>query len=87
MGHRVDHKHSWTKAAPELSEPAPILRGAYIWYFEEPLKALPQLQKSLDAGEIESFSPLVVKKQDPRLAAGVGDLGGALVLAAAGDRP
>ena len=60
------HKHSWTKAAPELTEPAPILRGAYIWHFEEPLKALPQLQKSLDAGEIESFSPLVEKKQDPR---------------------
>jgi len=62
------HKHSWTKAAPELTEPAPILRGAYIWHFEEPLKALPQLQKSLDAGEIESFSPLVEKKQNPRFA-------------------
>ena len=60
------HKHSWTKAAPELTEPAPILRGAYIWHFEEPLKALAQLQKSLDAGEIESFSPLVEKKQNPR---------------------
>ena len=38
------HKHSWTKAAPEFTEPAPILHGAYIWHFEEPLKALPQLQ-------------------------------------------
>ena len=26
--------HGWTKASPELSEPAPILRGAYIWGFE-----------------------------------------------------
>ena len=60
------HKHSLTKAAPEFTEPAPILHGAYIWHFEEPLKALPQLQMSLDTGEIESFSPLVEKKQNPR---------------------
>ena len=61
-------KHSWTKAAPESSEPAPILRGAYIWQFEYPLRSIPLLQQSLEAGEIESFSPLVEKKQNARLA-------------------
>ena len=61
-------KHPWTKAAPESSEPAPILRGAYIWQFEYPLRSIPLLQQSLGAGEIESFSPLVEKKQNARLA-------------------
>jgi len=61
-------KHPWTKAAPESSESAPILRGAYIWQFEYPLRSIPLLQQSLEAGEIESFSPLVEKKQNARLA-------------------
>ena len=61
-------KHGWTKASPELFEPAPILRGAYVWGFEDPLGAVPRLQQSLERGEIESFSPLLEKKQNPRLA-------------------
>ena len=60
-------KHQLTKAAPESSEPAPILRGAYIWVFDYPLKSVALLQQSLEAGEIESFSPLLEKKQEPRL--------------------
>ena len=58
-------KHGLTKASPELSEPAPILRGAYVWGFEDPLGAVPRLQQSLERGEIESFSPLLEKKLNP----------------------
>jgi len=61
-------KHQWAKAAPASSEPAPILRGAYIWSFEYPMESIPLLQQSLEAGEIESFSPLVEKQQHARLA-------------------
>jgi len=61
-------KHGWTKAAPESSEPAPILRGAYIWGFDDSLGSIPLLQQSLEQGEIESFSPLLEKQQNPRLA-------------------
>ncbi|SVB01112.1 uncharacterized protein METZ01_LOCUS153966, partial [marine metagenome] len=60
-------KHQWTKAAPVSSEPAPILRGAYIWNFEYPIESIPLLQQSLELGEIESFSPLVEKQQRARL--------------------
>ena len=59
-------KQVWTLASPRQVEPAPILRGAYIWHFDEPLAAIPGMQAALEAGQIESFSPLVLKKQTPR---------------------
>ncbi|HIE81129.1 MAG TPA: hypothetical protein EYQ07_01095 [Candidatus Poseidoniales archaeon] len=59
-------KQVWTLASPRQVEPAPILRGAYIWHFDKPLAAIPGMQAALEAGQIESFSPLVLKKQTPR---------------------
>ena len=59
--------HHLTKASPDASEAAPILSGAYIWSFDNPTDAVKRLEISLEASEIESFSPLVEKKQQPRL--------------------
>ena len=60
-------KHELTMALPDRSEPAPILKGAYIWGFDNPQTSLARLQLSLDSGEIESFSPLVERQHQPRL--------------------
>ena len=60
-------KHEFTVASPDSSEQAPILRGAYIWGFEDSQTSLARLQLSFDMGEIESFSPMVEKQQQPRL--------------------
>ena len=54
-------KHIATIGSPDESEEAPILRGAYIWTYRDPRDALESLGASLDAGEIESFSPLLEK--------------------------
>ena len=59
--------HMLTKARPSSSEAAPILSGAYIWTFEDSSEAVKRLESSLKAGEIESFSPMVEKQQQPRL--------------------
>ena len=60
-------KHKLTLASPDFSEPAPILIGSYIWKFFDSETAIARLQMALEAGEIESFSPLVEKQQYPRL--------------------
>ncbi len=60
-------KHEFTIAAPDDSRPAPILIGSYIWEFDDSISAVSRLQLSLNAGEIESFSPMVEKQQYPRL--------------------
>ncbi|MEE3315467.1 MAG: hypothetical protein VX184_01305, partial [Candidatus Thermoplasmatota archaeon] len=59
--------HHLTKASPDTSETAPILSGAYIWSFEDSTDAINRLEISLEASEIESFSPMVEKQQQPRL--------------------
>ena len=60
------NKHSWTIPSPKHVEQAPILNGAYIWYFEEPLEAIPLMKEALSLGQIESFSPLILKQQQIR---------------------
>ena len=59
-------EHVATIGSPDESEEAPILRGAYIWTYRNPRGALESLGASLDAGEIESFSPLLEKVYSPR---------------------
>jgi len=59
-------KQSLTLAKPESVETAPILRGAYIWYFDNPLEAIDDLEMLLQIGHIESYSPLVERQQFPR---------------------
>ena len=59
--------HHLTKASPDASEAAPILSGSYIWSFEDSTDAVKRLEISLEASEIESFSPMIEKKQQPRL--------------------
>ena len=58
--------HLSSKARPDNTERAPILEGAYIWEFTDPTRSMDSLRDSLVSGEIESFSPLVVKQQYPR---------------------
>ena len=58
--------HLSSKASPDNSQKAPILKGAYIWEFTDPTRSVDSLRDSLNSGEIESFSPLVVKQQHPR---------------------
>ena len=55
-----------SKAQPDSVTMAPFLEGAFIWEFLEPQRAVSGLRESLLSGEIESFSPLVMKKQQPR---------------------
>ena len=59
-------KQSLTLAKPESVETAPILRGAYIWYFENPLEAIDDLEMLLQICHIESYSPMVERQQFPR---------------------
>jgi subtilisin-like proprotein convertase family protein/subtilisin family serine protease len=61
-------EHVETLGSPDETEEAPVLRGAYIWTYTNPKGALESLRASLDAGEIESFSPLLEKLQSPRFA-------------------
>ncbi|MDP6871420.1 MAG: hypothetical protein QGI73_04225, partial [Candidatus Thalassarchaeaceae archaeon] len=58
--------HLSSKAGPDNTQRAPILEGAYIWEFIDPTRSVDSLRESLVSGEIESFSPLVVKQQYPR---------------------
>ncbi len=59
-------KQSLTLAKPASVEFAPILSGAYIWYFEDPLEAIDDLEMLVQIGHIESYSPLVERQQFPR---------------------
>ena len=51
-----------SKAQPDSVTMAPFLEGAFIWEFLEPQRAVSDLRESLLSGEIESLSPLVMKK-------------------------
>lgn len=59
-------EHHMTAAQPEETEPVRLLRGSFIWTFDNPTKALELLRKSSLEGEIESFSPLLEKSFSPR---------------------
>jgi len=59
-------KQVWTAANPKNVEAVDYLKGAYIWYFEEPLNSIEGMQKSLENGQIETFSPLVENIHEKR---------------------
>ena len=59
-------EHHRTTAEPDETEPVKILRGSFIWTFDDSSKALDQLRKSSLEGEIESFSPLLEKSLSTR---------------------
>ena len=59
-----DHHNS--EAKPDDSEPVAVLKGSYIWTFDDPGTAVEVLTKSLEKGEIESFSPLIEKVFSPK---------------------
>ena len=58
--------HHDTESHPDDIEPVAILKGSYIWTFDDSRSALGSLTKSLEKGEIESFSPLIEKFFSPR---------------------
>ena len=58
--------HHNTEAKPDDSEPVTVLRGSYIWTFEDAGTAVEALTMSLEKGEIESFSPLIEKVFSPK---------------------
>ena len=58
--------HHNTEAKPDDSEPVTVLRGSYIWTFDEAGTAVEALTMSLEKGEIESFSPLIEKIFSPK---------------------
>ena len=55
-------KQIWSVASPEKVKATSVLRGAYIWTFDEPLNAISDLKVALELGQIESFSPLVERQ-------------------------
>ncbi|MAJ19226.1 MAG: hypothetical protein CMA06_05240 [Euryarchaeota archaeon] len=59
-------KQIWSVASPEKVKATSVLRGAYIWTFDEPLNAISDLKVALELGQIESFSPLVERQQHTR---------------------
>ena len=64
-GVRMEDHHN-TLAKPDDSEPVEVLKGSYIWTFDDSTKAVEVLTKSFEKGEIESFSPLIEKFFSPR---------------------
>ena len=58
--------HHNTEAKPDDSEPVTVLRGSYIWTFDDAGTAVEALTMSLEEGEIESFSPLIEKVFSPK---------------------
>ena len=58
--------HHNTEAKPDDSEPVTVLRGSYIWTFDDAGTAVEALTMSLEKGEIESFSPLIEKVFSPK---------------------
>jgi len=53
--------HHNTVAQPDEIESVTLLRGSFIWTFDDSRDALGDLAKSFEKGEIESFSPLIEK--------------------------
>ena len=60
--------HRKTEARPDESESVSLLKGSYIWTFDDSRNAIEILTKSSEKGEIESFSPLIEKSFSPRFA-------------------
>ena len=60
--------HRKTEAQPDGSESVTLLKGSYIWTFDDSRNAIEILTKSIEKGEIESFSPLIEKSFSPRFA-------------------
>ncbi|PDH25311.1 MAG: hypothetical protein CND84_01995 [Marine Group II euryarchaeote MED-G35] len=58
--------HRNTEAQPDEIEPLALLKGSYIWTFDDSNTALGDLTKSFEKGEIESFSPLIERTFSPR---------------------
>jgi len=58
--------HHRTVAQPDESEPVKLLRGSYIWTFDDSESALGFLTESFEEGEIESFSPMLERSYSPR---------------------
>ena len=58
--------HHNTEAHPDEIEPLALLKGSYIWTFDDSRSALGVLNKSFEKGEIESFSPLIERTFSPR---------------------
>jgi len=58
--------HRNTEAHPDEIEPLALLKGSYIWTFDDSRSALGVLNKSFEKGEIESFSPLIERSFSPR---------------------
>ena len=59
-------KHHQTIPSPEFSEPVRLLRGSFIWTFDDPGKAISRLSDSFEMGEIESFSPMLDRQLSPK---------------------
>ena len=59
-------EHQRTVAQPDESQPVRLLRGSYIWTFDDSESALGVLSESFELGEIESFSPLLERIYSPR---------------------
>ncbi|HJL64373.1 MAG TPA: S8 family serine peptidase, partial [Candidatus Thalassarchaeaceae archaeon] len=57
-----EKKQVWTIPSPKSIKEVSLLPNSYIWHFNDPLEAIPKLQEALVAGQIESFSPLVVSQ-------------------------
>ena len=60
--------HRKTEAQPDESESVTLLKGSYVWTFDDSRNAIEILTKSIEKGEIESFSPLIEKSFSPRFA-------------------
>jgi len=58
--------HDQIVSPPDKSEPVTVLRGSYIWTFDDSESALGILTESFERGEIESFSPLIQSSFSPR---------------------
>ena len=61
-------EHHKTIAKPDEIELVEVLRGSYIWTFDDPESALGVLTESFEQGEIESFSPLLERFFSTRFA-------------------
>ena len=58
--------HRYTEAQPDEIESLALLKGSYIWTFDDSRTALGVLTESFEKGEIESFSPLIERTFSPR---------------------
>ncbi|MDC0851427.1 S8 family serine peptidase, partial [Euryarchaeota archaeon] len=60
--------HLYSSARPDYSEPAPLLGGSYIWSFDDPSMAPTSLKQAMEAGEIETYYPLIKSQSSLRFA-------------------